>query len=68
MRELSRYEMNAAADGIEIYRGFGFGYGAVPVVGGNGATFDRSFNNGWSLSAGFSRNGNRGIEVRYVWK
>ncbi|WP_163273188.1 hypothetical protein [Chelativorans alearense] len=66
MRELSKDEMDAAAGGVEIYRGFG--YGTVPVVGGSGVTYSRSFNNGWSLSAGFSRDGNRGIEVRYVWK
>ncbi|RWJ11931.1 MAG: hypothetical protein EOR25_29965 [Mesorhizobium sp.] len=66
MRELTQCEQANIAGGVEIYGGFG--YGSVPVVGGNGITYERSFSNGWSLSAGFSPGGNRGIEVRYVWK
>jgi len=57
----------------EVSGGSGsWGYGTIPGgvppgSHGNGVTYDRSFGNGWSLSAGFSKSA-AGFEVRYVWK
>jgi hypothetical protein len=70
MRKLLCEEHDAVAGGISL--GGGFGYGPVPGFGSddvpNGLTYGKSFDSGWSLGAGFAKDGTRGIEIRYDWK
>lgn len=70
MREVLKEEQQLVSGGVSL--GGGFGYGSIPGFGDGGGpkglTYDKSFNSGWSLSAGFAKGGARGLEARYVWK
>ncbi len=65
LRELSSDELDLAAGGLSF--GYGDIPGFLPDEAPQGYTFDHSFGNGWSLSGGFNRDGDRGIAFTYVW-
>lgn len=69
MKEIQTERLDEVAGGIQFAGGFG--YGRIPGFGSDGGpyglTYERSFSNGWSLSAGFARGGDRGFELRYAW-